>query len=211
MRQIQPDLWETEPEFPAPGLKTHAYLWVRPDGNVLLYNTTLESELDEIERLGGVRHHYLSHQDEIASSLRTIRDRFGSTLHIHASEGHLLDEVVPEHETFSDRHVIDGEFEIIPTPGHTPGSTCFIVHGAGGQYLFTGDTLIRGSNGHWFTAYFDGFSDYDALVNTLEMLSTLSPDIIISSAFSGDSGVTVLGDDLWPLCVNEALDGLRRS
>ena len=33
---------------------------------------------------------------------------------------------------------------VITTPGHTPGSTCFIT----GQHLFTGDTLFPGGPGH---------------------------------------------------------------
>jgi hypothetical protein len=35
MRQVQPDLWETEVESPFPGLTTHAYLYQRVQGNVL--------------------------------------------------------------------------------------------------------------------------------------------------------------------------------
>ena len=40
MHAILPDLWETEVEHPAPGLTTHAYLLVRPQGNILFYNTS---------------------------------------------------------------------------------------------------------------------------------------------------------------------------
>jgi hydroxyacylglutathione hydrolase len=39
-----------------------------------------------------------------------------------------------------------GEFKVavIHTPGHTPGSLCFLV----GNHLFTGDTLLAGGIGH---------------------------------------------------------------
>jgi len=35
------------------------------------------------------------------------------------------------------------------TPGHTPGSTSFVLEHAGRTTLFTGDTLFRGSVGRW--------------------------------------------------------------
>ncbi len=51
----------------------------------------------------------------------------------------------------ADRYVVDGddldfgEFQlrVLHTPGHTPGSLCFLV----GNHLFTGDTLLAGGIG----------------------------------------------------------------
>ncbi|MBB3038533.1 MBL fold metallo-hydrolase [Hoyosella altamirensis] len=197
MKKIRSDLWETEPEYPAPGLSTHAYLWTPPEGNILFYNTTHAHELDHIAQLGGVRHHYLSHQDEIAPSLRIIKERFGSQLHIHRAEAHLAAEKAPVDDPFSDRHTVDSILEIIPTPGHTPGSTCYLAKGAEGTYLFTGDTIYRGADGRWFAGYIKGFSDAVALAQTLSVLASLAPDVVVSSAFAGDSGVTELGDAQW--------------
>lgn len=105
MKQIQPDLWETETEIPAPGLTTRAYLWAAPGGNVLFYNTTLEPEIDDMAELGGVTRQYLSHQDEIAPSLRTIKQRFGSTLHCSAVEADIVAETCPVDGVFAERRV----------------------------------------------------------------------------------------------------------
>lgn len=91
MRQIRPDLWETRPDAPFPGLTTHAYLWTPPDaGNVLFYNTAGDDDLDEIADLGGVAHQYLSHQDEVAPMLTTYAERFGTVLHAAAAERHVV-------------------------------------------------------------------------------------------------------------------------
>ncbi|SFS46542.1 MBL fold metallo-hydrolase [Saccharopolyspora flava] len=208
MKRIRPDLWETEPEFPAPGLSTHAYLWAGPRGNVLFYNTTLESEIEAMAELGGVRHQYLSHRDEIAPSLRTIKQRFGSALHISATEAPLARETAAVDGTFDERRTEEAGFEVIPTPGHTPGSACFLVPGADGtRYLLTGDTIVRGADGAWFAGYLPGHSDHDSLVRSLEALSRLTPDVVIFSAFTGDSGVTEL-DRPWADCVSEALASL---
>ncbi len=212
MKQIQPDLWETEAEFPAPGLSTHAYLWTASSGNVLFYNTTLEHEIDNMAEIGGVARQYLSHQDEIAPSLRTIKQRFGSTLHCSAVEADLVAKTCPPDGTFDERHVALDGFEVIPTPGHTPGSACFLVHSEHGlTYLFTGDSIFRGAEGKWFAGYIPDFSDRDALAASLSGLADLTPDVVISSAFAGDSGVTELGERAWADCVGEALRSLTEG
>lgn len=63
---------------------------------------------------------------------------------------------------FDERHVDANGIEGVPTPGHTPGSTCFLVPRAGGlAYLFTGDTSYRGADGRWRAGYLP-FGDADA-------------------------------------------------
>src|SRR5690606_30187666 len=86
VQTILPDLWETETEHPAPGLTTHAYLLTRAQGNILFYNTSRPSAWPVIEKLGGIRWQLLSHEDEVGSSLQTIRARFGAKLGIHELE-----------------------------------------------------------------------------------------------------------------------------
>ena len=83
MRAIMPDLWETETEYPAPGLTTHAYLLTRPQGNILFYSTNQSSAWPAIEKLGGIDWQMLSHEDEVGHSLQTIRRRFAAKLAIH--------------------------------------------------------------------------------------------------------------------------------
>ncbi|MHA6803960.1 MBL fold metallo-hydrolase [Salinifilum ghardaiensis] len=209
MRQIRNDLWETEAEYPAPGLSTHAYLWLAPGGNVLFYNTTLGTELDRVAELGGVNHQYLSHQDEIAPSLRTIRDRFGASLHASAAEAAAVRETCPVDDAFDGPRTRDG-IDVIPTPGHTPGSTCFLVHSPAGEtYLLTGDTIVRDAEGGWFAGHIPGMSDREALERSLAELAALRPDLVISSGFVGETGVTELGERAWADCVEQALRSLR--
>ncbi|GAA1249655.1 MBL fold metallo-hydrolase [Prauserella halophila] len=209
MKKINDELWETEPEYPFPGLSTHAYLWLAPGGNILFYNTTHESEFDRMAELGGVAHHYLSHQDEIAPSLHTIRERFGPALHAHATEAHLVGEVAPVDDAFDDRHITTTGIDVIPTPGHTPGSACYLVPLSGRKYLFTGDTIYADPHGHWRAGYIPGMSDHAQLTASLTGLATLQPDVVVSSAFTGDSGVTELGGRTWADCVHEALHALE--
>jgi hydroxyacylglutathione hydrolase len=211
MRQIRPDLWETGPDAPFPGLTTHAYLWTPPDaGNVLFYNTAGDDEIDEIARLGGVDHQYLSHQDEVAPTLTTYAERFGTVLHSSAAELDAVAEVRTPEVVFGERHVDANGIEVVPTPGHTPGSTCFLAPGAGGlTYLFTGDTMFRAADGRWRAGYLP-FSDAGDLFASLDLLAGLEPDLVASSAFAGDVGAHLLADTSWAACVDQARTALER-
>lgn len=206
MQQVMSDLWQTRTDSPFPGLTTHAFLWT--GSNALFYSVATDADFDELSELGGVSDQYLSHRDEAGPMLAKIADRFDSALHAPVAE--LLD--IGQHAhvdvPLGSRHVDANGIEIIPTPGHTPGSTCYLVNGAEGRYLFTGDTLGLGDNGTWWTGYFPGFSDADALAASLRLLRTLDPDVVISSAFQGDSAMRRIEPGRWTEHVDEALAGL---
>lgn len=213
MRQIRSDLWETRVDSPFPGLTTHAYLWTGgPDGNVLFYSPATDADFDALDRLAGVRHQYLSHQDEAGPNLARIRQRFDARLHAPAAEldaigAHTHVDVPLEH-----RYVDDNGIEVIPAPGHTVGSTSYLLtFDDGARGLFTGDTLFLGADGRWAAGYIPPISDASTLTASLELLRTLTPDVVISSAFPSDSAVHELGDRPWAACVDEALEGLRAA
>jgi hydroxyacylglutathione hydrolase len=215
MRQIRADLWETAPYSPFAGLTTHAYLWTPLDhrsasrDNVLLYAPGTDDELDAIDALGGVADQYLSHRDEAGPMLKQIEARFGARLHASVAEaGDVGHYAVPD-VLFDTRRVDTNGIEVIPTPGHSPGSTCFLVPGAAGSYLFTGDTIYRAAGGTWTAGYIPGVSDRAALASTLELLATLTPDLVVSSAFAGDTGAHEMRDRDWDESVAEALATLR--
>ena len=66
------------------------------------------------------------------------------------------------------------DFEVIATPGHTPGGVCYLEREAG--VLFTGDTLFAGSIGRTDFLY----SDYDDEIRSImEKLILLDPAIRI--------------------------------
>ena len=67
-------------------------------------------------------------------------------------------------------HIAGMDFEVIHTPGHTPGGVCFYDREAG--VLFTGDTLFAGSIGR--TDFLGG--DYDDLIRSImERVILLDP------------------------------------
>lgn len=206
MKQIQPDLWETEVESPFPGLTTHAYLLTREDGNVLFYNTGHTHELDRMAELGGVAWHFLSHRDELGKTILQVRELFGAKLGGHRREREEFARIRAPDVLFDSREILLGNIEVIPTPGHSPGSTCFLVASpTDKRYLFTGDTLYRGKDGTWVNGFLKGISDRATLVESLGLLRTLAPDVVISSAFAGTSGYQEMSPGDWPGHVDRAM------
>lgn len=209
MKQVLSDLWETSTDSPFPGLTTHAYLW-RP-ANILFYSPATDGEFDALADLGGVRDQYLSHRDEAGPMLARIADRFGSTLHAPAADLPDITDHAHVDVPSKGRYVDYNGVEIIPTPGHSPGSVCYLVSGADGRYLFTGDTLFRNPDGRWWGGYIEGFhrpTDADTIAASLRVLADVSPDFVISSAFQGDSAVHRVDHTLWRGHLADAIAGL---
>ena len=214
MKEIYPGLWQTSPDHPiadAPEVTTHAYLWVREKGNILFYNSARTEDYDRIEQLGGIAHQYLSHQDEVGPSLRLIRDRFGPELRSHILEQAATEEFAPVDRVFDQRESPDTDIEIIPTPGHTPGSVSFRIRHGGRRFLFTGDTLYRGADGLWHNGYIEGMSDRKTLEQSLRWLRNAEPDVVISSASMGGHAFQEIGGADWKAAVDGAIEALSAA
>ncbi len=125
-----------------------SYLIVRPQGNVLIDSPRRAAPLwDKIEAMGGVRHLFLTHCDDVAEH-EALRERFGCERIIHAADatGSLRDaeKVVRGLE----RVELDEDISLLPVPGHTRGSMCLLYKN---RFLFTGDHLAYSeSRGHLY-------------------------------------------------------------
>lgn len=81
------------------------------------------------------------------------------------------------------------ELAVLHTPGHTPGSVCFVAKGASGTHVFSGDTLFRGGIGR--TDLWGG--DSTAILRSLRgKLLTLDDDAIV---IAGHGPRTTIGDE----------------
>ncbi|MFJ9712770.1 MBL fold metallo-hydrolase [Streptomyces sp. NPDC101234] len=178
---------------------------------MLFYSTVTDTDFDEIERRGGIAHQYLSHHDEAGPMVREIADRFGAQLHAGRGDAKRIAKVLDGGIWLDHRQVDDNGVEVIPTPGHTPGSTCYLVNGVTGErYLFTGDTIYTERDGSWAAGNLS-FSNRKALASSLELIASLRPDVVASSAAPGGVGVHDLqGVDDWAGKVREALAPLSR-
>lgn len=212
MRHVLPDLAETRTDSPFPGLTTHAYLWM--PANILFYSPATDADFDDLAALGGVSDQYLSHRDEAGPMLRQIAERFGTTLHAPLGDRADIEKHAHVDVPLSGHYVDYNGVEVIPTPGHSPGAVCYLVTGAAGRYLFTGDTLFRNAEGHWYAGYIEGFhhlDDADTIAASLRTLADLTPDFVISSAFQGESAVHRIDADAWRGHIAHAIAGLPNS
>lgn len=163
-----------EPLSFASEIHVRAFLLRAQAGNLLIYNAPgLTSAAPELERLGGVQRHYLNHSHEAMFDSTGIeaplfvhehdRDPVAATMHIRG--------------TFTRRHRLADDFEVIPTPGHTPGATAYLWDSGTHRFLFTGDSLYLGPEG-WRAAVLSG-SDRDAYLTSLALIRDLDFDVLV--------------------------------
>jgi glyoxylase-like metal-dependent hydrolase (beta-lactamase superfamily II)/ferredoxin len=115
----------------------NSYFLQHPDGNWLIDSPRyVRSLVAAFERMGGIKHIFLTHEDDVADAGRYAK-QFGASRIIHRADA--------KAEPGAER-IIDGmepievgaKFCIIPVPGHTKGSIA--LHYAD-RYLFTGDHM----------------------------------------------------------------------
>jgi Cft2 family RNA processing exonuclease len=81
------------------------------------------------------------------------------------------------HETFSERHLVDDDFEVIPTPGHTPGATAFLWDNGKHRCLFTSDTIYL-KEGEWIAVVLESI-DRSSYIKSLELIRELDFDVLV--------------------------------
>jgi glyoxylase-like metal-dependent hydrolase (beta-lactamase superfamily II) len=110
-----------------------------------------------------------SHADH-CNAADELAARTGASIHIHVDEAAFAGDRAASYRRFRDGDLLAaGRFALscIHTPGHTPGSTCFLA----GDRLFTGDTLFN--EGCGYTHLRGG--DPKALFQSLQMLKARIP------------------------------------
>lgn len=139
---------------------------------------------DDIEVVGALATHY--HQDHVGGSLfgmeiegiARMLDRKPVPIHVHKQEADGLKDVTGASET--DLRRVEGgdvlqlgavRIRLLHTPGHTPGSQCFLVEEEGQPHrLVSGDTLFLGSCGRVDLPGSDPEAMYRSLNETLARL-----------------------------------------
>ena len=180
LETVIPGLHATSPQpLPfAPTLEVRAFLLERDQGNVLLYSTTeLERDAAAIADLGGVSRRYLNHWHEAM-----FATELDAPLFVHERERAAVEERLHVRGSFSRRHLLDDDLEVIPTPGHTAGATTFLWDSGGHRALFTGDGIYL-SGDEWVAAMLES-SDRDAYLASLELMRELDFDVLVPWAAS---------------------------
>lgn len=144
-----------------------------------------------------------SHFDHILG-VKKLSARFGIPVYLHPDDRQML-QLAPSMAaaynyylsvpdiSFETCDIKDGqilkigdiEFEVIHTPGHTPGSVCLLVRESGD--LFSGDTLFAGAIGRTDMP----MGDYDKeIVSVMEKIMGLDADVKVHP---GHGGATTIG------------------
>ncbi|HWM10777.1 MAG TPA: MBL fold metallo-hydrolase [Solirubrobacteraceae bacterium] len=165
-----PGLHASEPQsLPfAPQLLVRSFVLERPAGDLLLYGTEAEPAI------AGAKARYLNHWHEAMFAA----DLDGTPTHVHELDREQSENRTAIAGTFADRTTLDGDFEVIPTPGHTPGATAFLWDSGEHRMLFTGDSLFL-DEGEWVIALDVRGADRDAYVASLELIRGLDFDVLV--------------------------------
>lgn len=130
-----------------------------------------------------------AHNDHIGAA-REVADAVNAPIHLHPDDLMLWEQVYPD--TQPDREIADGdvfqvggsELKAIHTPGHSPGSTCFLLEDQG--TVFTGDTLFNGGPGATGRSY----SDYPTILTSIrERLLTLPPETVVRTGHGNNTTI----------------------
>ena len=158
----------------APELDIRAFLLKREPGNLLIYSSPeFDADAPEVQQLGGVARHYLNHAHEAMF----VSDKGAVPLFCNEKDRAEVARDTPVAGTFSSRQLLDDDFEVIPTPGHTPGTTTYLWDSGEHRFLFTGDTVAL-SDGEWVAAVL-GSSDRAAYLESLELIRGLDFDVLV--------------------------------
>jgi glyoxylase-like metal-dependent hydrolase (beta-lactamase superfamily II) len=163
----------------APELEIRSFLLRRERGNILVYSTSgLEADAAAISGLGGISRHYLNHWHEAMFA----SDWIDAPLFVHEAERDSVAKAYHVRGTFSRRHLLDDDFEVIPIPGHTDGATAYLWDNGEQRLLFTGDSVYL-NDGEWVAAVLAS-SDRDRYIESLELIRELDFDVLVPWAAS---------------------------
>ena len=146
-----------------------SYFIQRESGNILVDSPRFAMPLvKSIERMGGVRYMYLTHQDDIADHEK-FAEHFGCERILHE------DEITGRTQGVEIKLKGDQPFEladdlfILPVPGHTEGHTVLIYNG---KYLFSGDHLAYSINYRHLIAFRSAcWYSWSELLKSMERLA----------------------------------------
>ena len=178
------------PGYPAEGVELENNIWiVGDDEQALVIDASHDAEaivsgVGDRETLGILLTH--GHEDHVNAAVEAAR-MLDTHVYLHPADLFLWRDT--HGETLPDFELADGadflvagvEIAVAHTPGHTPGSVCFIAPALG--TVFSGDTLFQGGPGatRW------DYSSFEQIVESIRARLFTLPEATVARPGHGES------------------------
>jgi glyoxylase-like metal-dependent hydrolase (beta-lactamase superfamily II) len=146
----------------------------RSQGNLIVYNSPgVSASADAISELGEPARLLINHGHESIYGQPAL----DVPVWVHAKDRAAIAPSMEVTGTFDTRDMLDDDLEIIPTPGHTAGTTSYLWDDGRHRFLFTGD-FIWIENGEWKAVVLDR-NLRDDYLSSLELVRDLDFDVLV--------------------------------
>lgn len=151
-----------------------SFVLPRSAGNVIVYNSPGISEAAaDIRALGGATRLLINHAHEGMYGAPTL----DLPVYVHERDRREVAGSLAVAGVFTGRETIDDDLEVVPTPGHTAGTTSYLWDSGEHRYLFTGDFLWI-ENGEWKAVVLDS-GLRAAYLDSLALVRDLDFDVLV--------------------------------
>ncbi|PJJ71777.1 metallo-beta-lactamase superfamily protein [Diaminobutyricimonas aerilata] len=167
-----------------------SYLLERPHGNVVVYNSPGVTEsAAAIRALGAPARLLINHEHEAMYGPPAL----DVAVWVHAEDRSAVGRSLEVAGVFDRRTRIDDDLEVIPTPGHTAGTTSYLWDDGTHRFLFTGD-FIWIEDGEWKAVVLDPRLRRDYL-DSLALVRDLEFDVLVPwGVTEGDAPIALVPD-----------------
>jgi glyoxylase-like metal-dependent hydrolase (beta-lactamase superfamily II) len=183
LEEIYPSLFLLLPARQEPKIQL-TYLIKRAAGNILFATKAdIKDSEPDIAAAGGVSLILLGDRHHATAETVTMARRLGAPIIASSIEAGVLKKLGIEIDTALPYQPcqLAPDLEIIPTPGHTKGAFSYLWSSGERRFLFIGDTIVP-VNGSW--RYWVSPPRRAEMRRTIETLSALSFDVILSNSFA---------------------------
>lgn len=151
-----------------------SFVLERSEGNIVIFHSgRIDEAADDIRALGGADRVLMNHEHESLGG----QMHFDAPYYIHQDDKEAVTDTLQIAGTFKDREQLYDDLEVIPAPGHTPGTTLYLWDNGEHRYLFTGDFLCYEGD-EWRTVVLPS-SDREQSIKSLEMIRDLDFDALV--------------------------------
>jgi hypothetical protein len=151
-----------------------SFVLERPSGNVIVYNSPgVTASADSIRNIGGADRLLINHAHEAMFGAPDL----DVSVYVHEHDRADVIRALPVAGVFDQRQMIGSDLEVIPTPGHTAGTTSYLWDNGSRRFLFTGD-FIWIEHGDWKAVVLDN-ALRAAYVNSLRLVHELDFDVLV--------------------------------